>query len=388
MNNFWRQLMNIIIGADIVPTKTNFKAFEKGDMKEIVGLELLDILNNSDYNIFNLETPLTDVPAPIHKNGPNLIAATKCINGYKALGIDLLTVANNHIMDQGVIGLDSTLSVLDKNEIAYVGAGENLYAAQKPYIFELNNTKIGVYACAEHEFSIASDSMPGANPFDPLESFDHVTDLKQKCDKVIVLYHGGKEHYRYPSPYLQKVCRKFIEKGADILICQHSHCIGCEEKYLNGTIVYGQGNFLFGDYDSEFWQTSLLILIDENFEIKYIPLEKTGNGIRLAESERANEIINEFYKRSNEIKDKDFVKNNYDEFSNEMIDGYLFGSSGIKYNFFMKVINKLCCGSFIRCIVEKQYPLRKLLAMLNYLECEAHKELFVTGLKNKISNKK
>ena len=62
------------------------------------------------------------------------------------------------------------------------------------------------------------------------------------CNSII---NGGKEHYRYPSPDLQKICRKFIDKGADLVVCQHSHCIGCEEKYNHGTIVYGQWNFLF-----------------------------------------------------------------------------------------------------------------------------------------------
>lgn len=76
--------------------------------------------------------------------------------------------------------------------------------------------------------------------------------MSNACDYTIVLYHGGKEHYRFPSPNLQKYCRKFIEKGANIVICQHSHCIGCEENYKNGKIIYGQGNFLFDDSDDEY----------------------------------------------------------------------------------------------------------------------------------------
>ena len=129
-----------------------------------------------------------------------------------------------------------------------LGVGENKTISAKPFVLSVSNKKIGVYACTEHEFSIAEDNKPGANPFDPLESFDHVSNLKKDCDYVIVLYHGGKEHYRYPSPMLQRVCRKFVEKGAGLVICQHSHCIGCEEKYLDGTIVYGQGNFIFNTH--------------------------------------------------------------------------------------------------------------------------------------------
>ena len=148
--------------------------------------------------------------------------------------MDLLTLANNHILDQDQQGLVSTCSVLDAAGIAYTGVGQTPEEAAKPYIFECDGKRIGVYACAEHEFSIVTEHSAGANPIDLLETPDHVAALKEQCDYVIVLYHGGKEHYRYPSPNLQKVCRKLVEKGADLVVCQHSHCIGCEEKIPGG----------------------------------------------------------------------------------------------------------------------------------------------------------
>ncbi|MFW6015997.1 MAG: hypothetical protein ACOCRK_06130 [bacterium] len=62
--------------------------------------------------------------------------------------------------------------------------------------------KTGIYTCADHEFTIATCNSPEENPFDSIESVDHIKDLKKRCDYLIVLYHEGKEHYRYPSPYL------------------------------------------------------------------------------------------------------------------------------------------------------------------------------------------
>jgi len=87
----------------------------------------------------------------------------------------------------------------------------DLAEAAKPLLVEQDGKKIGIYACAETEFSIAEDNRAGANPFDPLESLDHIADLKSKCDFVIVLYHGGKELYRFhhlPQEGVQKNCRK------------------------------------------------------------------------------------------------------------------------------------------------------------------------------------
>lgn len=230
--------MKILIGADLVPTNSNIEFFESGDSKALLGEDLENILKNADYRIFNLEVPLTDREQPIPKCGPNLIAPTKCVAGYKAMHVDLLTLANNHILDQDQQGLVSTCSVLDEAGIAYTGVGQTPEEAAKPYIFECDGKRVGVYACAEHEFSIVTEHSAGANPIDLLESPDHVAALKEQCDYVIVLYHGGKEHYRYPSPNLQKVCRKLVEKGADLVVCQHSHCIGCEEKIPGGVQLY------------------------------------------------------------------------------------------------------------------------------------------------------
>ena len=236
--------MKIIIGGDLVPTKNNIKSFENGSIDKLIDEGLQEEWYDADFRIFNLETPLVDKQSPILKNGPNLIASTKSFNGIKALNPSLISLANNHIMDQGKKGFESTIDLLNKNYIPYVGVGDKLENAFKPYIIEDGDKKIGIYACAEHEF-IVGDNYPGANPFDPLNSLDHINDLKDKCDYTIVLYHGGKEHYRYPSPYLQKACRKMVVKGADLVLCQHSHCIGSYERYNYGDIIYGQGNFIF-----------------------------------------------------------------------------------------------------------------------------------------------
>lgn len=374
--------MSIIIGGDLVPTDSNKELFIKGEKEALIGKELVKILEKAEYRIFNLEVPLTNENSPIEKCGPNLIAPIDTINGIKSLGADILTLANNHILDHGIKGLNSTCKVLDENNIKYLGVGKTLEEASKPYIFEYENKKIGIYACAEHEFSIVKENMPGANPFDSLESPDHVADLKRQCDFVIVLYHGGKEHYRYPSPNLQKVCRKLVQKGADLVICQHSHCIGCEEKYEGGTIVYGQGNFLFDHNKSEFWKTSLLIEIDSNGNINYIPLTKEENVVRLAKDAYGKEIVNKFLERSEEIKQIDFLQNTYEIFARENIDKYYSAVAGKgKRNLVFRVLNKLTNYKWQHFCWQHIYKKTQKLRLINFIECEAHRELFLTGLK-------
>lgn len=375
--------MRIYIGADLVPTDINKALFENGNGEALVGKELYEILKQSDLNVFNLEVPLTDVETPIVKFGNNLIAPTKTIHGYKALEPIFLTLANNHSLDQGEEGLTTTLNLLKDQDIAHAGAGFSLKEAKKPFIFEKEGIRIGFYLCAEHEFTVASCHTMGANPFDVLESFDEVLALKEQCDYVIVLYHGGKEFYRYPSPMLQRYCRKFIDRGANLVICQHNHCVGSREDYNGGSIIYGQGNFIFNSEfyinHKEFVKDSLLIRVEatkDSFIVSEVPIRSTEMGTRQATKSEADETLTAYKQRSENIKDAHFVAQAYKDFADTHIKRYLrefIGRSCI-----IRAINALFGRKLMQLILGKT----SYLAIQNYLECEAHHELFLRGIKN------
>lgn len=375
--------MRIYIGADLVPTDINKALFENGNGEALVGKELYEILKQSDLNVFNLEVPLTDVETPIVKFGNNLIAPTKTIHGYKALEPIFLTLANNHSLDQGEEGLTSTLNLLKNQDIAHAGAGSSLKEAKKPFIFEKEGIRIGFYLCVEHEFTVASCHTMGANPFDVLESFDEVLALKEQCDYVIVLYHGGKEFYRYPSPMLQRYCRKFIDRGANLVICQHNHCVGSREDYNGGSIIYGQGNFIFNSEfyinHKEFIKDSLLIRVEatkDSFIVSEVPIRSTEMGTRQATESEADETLTAYKQRSENIKDAHFVAQAYKDFADTHIKRYLrefIGRSCI-----IRAINALFGRKLMQLILGKT----SYLAIQNYLECEAHHELFLRGIKN------
>ena len=375
--------MKLYIGADFVPTDINKSLFEEGNGEALVGKELYEILNQSDLNVFNLEVPLTDAETPIVKFGNNLIAPSKTVYGFKALEPIFLTLANNHSLDQGAEGLTTTLNLLKQHEIAHAGAGANLKEAKKPFIFEKDGVRIGFYLCTENEFTMATCHSMGANPFDVLDSFDEVAALKEQCDYVIVLYHGGKEYYRYPSPMLQRYCRKFIDKGASLVICQHNHCVGSREDYNGGSIIYGQGNFIFNSEfyvnHREFVKDSLLIRVEatkDSFVICELPIRMSDNGTRLATDAEAAETLAGYKKRSEEIKDPHFVISNYKAFADTHVKRYLREFLG--RSFIIRAINAL----FGRKLMQLILGPTSYLAIQNYLECEAHHELFLRGIKN------
>lgn len=375
--------MSIIIGADLVPTAENIPAFSAGEMEKLFGPALLAALRQADFRIFNLEVPLADTAAPIPKVGAAMLAPKNTVRAMKQIPVDLFTLANNHSLDQGPAGLYSTCETLEKAGIAAVGAGTTVEEAAKPYVFRQKGKRIGVYACAEHEFSIAGAQRCGANPFDPLETPDHIARLKQSCDYVIVLYHGGKEYYRYPSPGLQKVCRKLVDKGADLVVCQHSHCIGAYERYGQGCIVYGQGNFLFEDGDGEFVQTGMLVCVGDDLGISFLPLRRIPGGVRLAEGQDGKTILQALEQRSALLGQPGFVEQNYRAFAQENCGAYLQALNGAaQRSFLYRVLNRVTARKWSAWYLRRHYRPLDRLRLRNYIECEAHRELLLAGLRS------
>ena len=377
----------ILICGDLVPTKSNESLFASEKLDTLIGEGLQDLLNQACYRIANLEVPIVDSLTPIPKHGPNLCTIRDTLSGISRMHIDLLSMANNHIYDHGEKGLKTTLDAVSAAGIAHVGAGMDIEQANSPTFFEVNGKRVGIFSCAEHEFSIADEHQPGAAPFDPLETPDWIATIKKTCDMLVVLYHGGKEYYRYPSPMLQKTCRKLVEKGADLVVCQHSHCIGCYERYRGASIVYGQGNFIFDDDDNEFYKTGLIIGLDEQANVNFYPIMKYGCCVRLAVDKEKQEILNAFEKRSLEIKQPGFIEQQYRQFAEKMLISYARGLKDMKRPFMYRMINKVCHGALDQMRAER-YLHARCLQVMNMVDCEAHRELLLHGLKEWAKAKK
>jgi poly-gamma-glutamate capsule biosynthesis protein CapA/YwtB (metallophosphatase superfamily) len=113
--------MSILIGGDLCPTGSNLPLFEKGDGAALLG-ECVSEFQKADLSVVNLECPLIREESPIEKEGPILDAPVDCVKGFRAMGIDVVNLGNNHIMDHGSTGLQSTIAALEDNDIAHVGA--------------------------------------------------------------------------------------------------------------------------------------------------------------------------------------------------------------------------------------------------------------------------
>jgi poly-gamma-glutamate synthesis protein (capsule biosynthesis protein) len=365
--------------GDLVPTGSNAAFFARGEIENAMDEGLLSRLMESDARVINLETPLTDGGAPIVKAGPALRAGAACATGLARLS-PVLALANNHILDQGSAGLLDTIHALEGEGLACFGAGKNLSEASKPYIVEKDGLRVGVLAVAEREFSVAGEASPGANPFDPLETPDHVMRLKAECDYVVVLYHGGVECTRYPSPMLRKTLRKIAEKGASLIVCQHTHCVGCFEEYMGATIVYGQGNLLFDRKNDEYWRTALVVMatFGTAMTVQYVPVVHEGCRALLAQGNEARAILDGFHARSREILTPGFIERMFSKRSAEALDDTLYALSG-KDRLIVKIDRKL--GGFL---TRRAFTRRRMIDLINRIECEALREQLLTGLKGRL----
>ncbi len=302
--------MKLLFGADTVPVESTEQLFINGDAEALFG-KVCGIAKNADRVIINLECALTSSENRITKYGPNLKADPRCTNGLKALGVTDVLLSNNHTFDFGKEGMLDTLKALDEAGLPYTGVGENDTDSRKPYFIEKDGKRVAIIDVCEHEYTYALPNRMGANPFDPFLTMQDIRAAKAFSDFVIVVYHGGKEFCRYPSPRLVNLAHEMVLCGASAVLMQHSHCIGCYENFEGGHILYGQGNFNFAwDDNDEGWYTSLLVEmdIDKEVNITFYPLVATDTGCDIATGDKAREILEGFAERNESLKDGTWIE--------------------------------------------------------------------------------
>ncbi|HMJ25556.1 MAG TPA: CapA family protein [Pyrinomonadaceae bacterium] len=370
-------IATILIGGDLCPIEGNRPYFEQGDARNLFN-DLLPEFDQAGLVIANLECPLIDKPTPILKTGPVFGPPSACINGIKQAGIDVLCLANNHILDHGAPGLANTLAVCANAGIATLGAGENLPAARRILIREVRGRRIAILALAEHEFSIATKNSWGANPLDLIDYVRNVNSNRSNYDYLIVLLHGGDE-FHVPSPRLQDTCRFMVEMGANAVIVQHPHCLGGYEQYRGGHIVYGQGALIMDEpiYRNlksfhEGFLVKLTIADDPPSIMETVPYVQSASapGARKVVGAEEQQFRRALQERANAIGDEGFVLRQWLEFCDTNKHGYL--SCLLGHN---RVLQKLNKAGFIEKFLHGKRPL---LGARNIVSCETHREVIET----------
>ena len=374
--------MKILISGDFCPIGRTDKYLRQERYEELFN-GFNKVVETVDYAIVNFECPITLSNQKLLKTGPCI--KTENLNSLKALkyaGFDLLTLANNHIQDYGSKGVIDTLENAHKFGFETIGAGNNIFSAKKPLIKVIKGIKTGFLNIAENEFCAANEEDAGAYTFDLIDNIKQINLLKKEVDKLILIYHGGREHYQLPTPEQRKRFRFFIENGVDAIVAHHTHCFSGFEYYNGKPIVYSLGNFIF-DYKKKYqkgkWtegMSVILNLIDDKFELEIIPHfqgKQDNSTLQLLSNEEKEEFFNKIEQLSEKIKDDLLFIEEWENYLQTQEKFYL-SSLYIKNLYIRALFMK---GFFPINILKNKH--NKLL--LNLMRCEAHHEITKSILK-------
>ena len=374
--------MKVLVAGDFCPCGRVEEAIEKKEFASVLD-EIRDVTGRVDYSIVNLECPVVNGDAkPILKQGPNLRCTSNAIEALCFAGFNCVSLANNHFLDFGGEGVSETLSVLDYHGIDHVGGGLNLREASAILYKEVCGQRLAIINCCEHEFSIATETSAGCNPLNLINQYKAIKEARDHADRVLVIVHGGHEHFRLPSLRMIETYHFLIDIGADAVVNHHQHCFSGYEIYKGFPIFYGLGNFCFDRLSrrDRKWTEGIMVSIDfersnPSFIIHpYKQCADKGCVELLAEDAFADRIkdLNEL------INAPDSLKLKLDEYYSSCKDQYRRVFEPIRSRFVLGAIHR----GWIPSLISK----RRLLSMYNYMFCESHRDKLLYWLEESVNN--
>lgn len=208
-----------------------------------------ELFKKDDLTLANLETPVTTAGVGATNKQYVFKSSPKALDALKKAGMDGVSLANNHILDQGVSGLLDTLTHLDESKIQYAGAGKNADEAYAPEYFTRQGVKIALVAVsrvAPDTDWFAAKGKPGvAQVYSPEVALKSIKTARKNADIVIVMAHWGEERMLLPNVKQTQLAHQFVDAGADLVIGSHPHVLQGLEQYKGKWIAYSTGNFIF-----------------------------------------------------------------------------------------------------------------------------------------------
>ncbi|MEZ5045879.1 MAG: CapA family protein [Chitinophagaceae bacterium] len=367
-------MIKVNIVGDFMPIDFIENKIRDNQTDDLLCDELKKIFSDKHVNILNLECPLTTTSTIHAKTGKNFKSNPNSIAFLKRYNFKIACLANNHIMDYGISGLQDTMNVCTTNHIHTIGIREKQDTSIYRHVE--NDLSVSFINAAEQEFGAANRNDMGFLKEYPENIFYLIQEEKKKSNYVMLILHGGREFYDLPSPERQKRYRLYIDMGADAIVSHHTHVISGYEWYHGKPIVYSTGNFYFPiQHKDERWHESMIAhfeLTKEGIAFSYTIAKSNIENQRLelatdAETTRIQEKIqklNATIGSDNEIHSawKDFTKN-------EKLQ-YLY-----LLNLFSKFRYKMTLKKYLK---EPVITTTSLLRTLNILRCDAHREEAIT----------
>lgn len=244
--------------------------YGKWNDPDLISQEVLDFLHSATHVVANVEGPLVRLEDDVSKTGVAQLLHAMDPDAtivFDRMQANIWNLCNNHIMDAGEEGVRETLRIAAEHKVMTMGAGMNLEEAKKPLYFP-EAGGIGMFAVGYRRGCKPADKdKAGCFLWHEMELIEEtIKSIKENNRWCVVVCHGGEEFTALPSPYTRERFHKYLEMGADIVVCHHPHVPMNYETVGDKTIFYSLGNFIFDtDYQRAQFNTELGLLVKINF---------------------------------------------------------------------------------------------------------------------------
>ncbi len=210
-------------------------------------------LSQADVAMVNLETAITERGSPVPKSY-NFRAPARALEALRVAGVDVVTMANNHGVDYGSVGLADTLAAKAATPLGVLGIGANATEAYAPWKKDVKGQRIAVIAASDviDDALIpswtATDTQGGiasAKAVNQLRLIDSVRAARPDADTLVVYLHWGEEGSSCPTPRQRDLAHAVVDAGADIVVGSHTHRVVTAGRMGSALVDYGLGNFVF-----------------------------------------------------------------------------------------------------------------------------------------------
>ncbi len=268
-------------------------------------------LSEADITFVNLEMPIPLTATEPAKPGvsDDFRGTPESLRRFLSAGVDVVSMATNHMMDWGSGALIETIDQLREQGVAAVGAGRNLDEALEGAVLERRGVKVGFVAFTPPQRWSAGPDSAGTAPL----RIEHVRESLRRigdADVKVVSLHWGIEMSNYPMPQDRKLAEQIIDEGADLILGHHPHVMQGTEAVGRSYVAYSMGNFIFDifagrvQHDFDPWDLRAGYLVEAvlerdgvtSFDVVPTFLSEQGIGalVRGGEKERIEARISEF----------------------------------------------------------------------------------------------
>ena len=231
------------------PTATRMRAYGRG----WPFAEVLPTLARADVLFGNLESVLVPDDFPDeHLDPRGLVSKADAAGALKDAGFDVVSAANNHVLDAGTTGLFHTARVLEDAGLLVGGIGATQDEAREPVILERNDLRFGFLCYAEDSNYSMATTGPSYAYYEPEAVLEDIARVRPSVDVLVISVHADLEFSETPSPARRDAFREFARSGATLVLGHHPHVPQGIERIGSSLIAYSLGNFVFHARTSQY----------------------------------------------------------------------------------------------------------------------------------------